>query len=655
MKSLWSNKVAKKIKPLSLKMRVYTSQLLGQDEDLVMHGGGNTSVKLTEKGKLGTENLLYIKGSGWDLETIEEQGFAPVKMESLMKMLELDKLSDAEMVYLQRASMTNPFAPNPSVEALLHALIPHKYVDHTHADAVVTITNTSNAKKYLKEIYGDNVLVIPYVMPGFILAKEIYRITKNVNWSELDAMILMNHGVFTFDEDAKTSYQKMIEIVSKAENFLKKKGAKVPSGGKKGSIDFEGLAAIRKAVSEKRGAPVLASVDNSAKNTSFSNHPEMSRIANRGPITPDHVIRTKAVPVILAKDSVRAIDVFEEKYQSYFNKFNDGKCTILDPAPRWGVWKGHGTISFGKTSKEVRIVSDIVKHTIKAIQQGEKLGGWKPLPKRDLFDMEYWELEQAKLKKGNKASSFQGKIALVTGAANGIGKACVEALLKEGAVVAALDINPQVASQFASDDVLGIQCDVTNIKSLKSAVEKTVGAFGGLDLLVSNAGIFPKSMKIADMDQKIWNRSLDLNLSSHQMLIHLCAPYFELGIEPAVVLIGSKNVPAPGPGASAYSVAKAGLTQLGRVAALELGPIGTRVNVIHPNAVYDTGVWTDEVLKTRAKNYGLSVQEYKTNNLLGVEVTSGEVAALVVDMLGPVFSKITGAQIPIDGGNDRVI
>jgi NAD(P)-dependent dehydrogenase (short-subunit alcohol dehydrogenase family) len=292
---------------------------------------------------------------------------------------------------------------------------------------------------------------------------------------------------------------------------------------------------------------------------------------------------------------------------------------------------------------------------MKAISQAEQLDSWTALSKKDLFEMEYWVLEQEKLKKGSGAKPMQGRIALVTGAASGIGKACVERLVAEGAVVAALDINPSITTSFNKAEILGLQCDVTDDEQLKQAIKKTVTQFGGLDLLITNAGIFPKSLSIADMNSDTWSKSLDVNVTSHQKLLTLCVPYLTLGINPSVVIIGSKNVGAPGPGASAYSVAKAGLTQLGRVAAMELGEKGIRVNVLHPNAVFDTGIWTDEVLETRARHYGMSVDEYKRNNILKVEVTSKDVAEMAVMMLGPVFSKTTGAQVPIDGGNDRII
>jgi len=269
--------------------------------------------------------------------------------------------------------------------------------------------------------------------------------------------------------------------------------------------------------------------------------------------------------------------------------------------------------------------------------------------------MEYWTLQQAKLKKKESSLELQGKIALITGAAGGIGKACAEALCEQGAVVAGLDINPEIAEIFNQQDQAGLTCDVTDDKAVQEAVEFIVRSFGGLDILVTNAGIFPVSRSIEEMDAESWNRSMKINLTSHQRLLKACIPYLKHGIDPAVIFIASKNVPAPGPGASAYSVAKAGLTQLARIAAMELAVFGIRVNIVHPDAVFDTGIWTQEVLEGRAKHYGLTVAEYKTKNLLKTEVTSKDVAAMVCAMAGRPFAKTTGAQVPIDGGNERVI
>lgn len=655
MKNNWNEAEASKIADDLLQLRVYTSRLLGADEDLVMHGGGNTSVKIKETNIFGEEqDILYVKGSGWNLGTIEKEGFSPVKLDVLHQLVELETLTDIEMVKYQRMAMTNPSAPNPSVETILHGIIPFTFVDHTHADAVVTVTNTPGGKERIKEIYGENMLIVPYVMPGFILAKTIYEMTKDIDWEKLEGMILMSHGVFTFANDAKSSYDKMIDIVAKAGDYLAAKGATTLVGTTQGTIDALKIATIRKAVADVWGKPILTRVDHSAASTAFSNLPNVADITSRGPLTPDHIIRTKRIPVVLSDSPKSDLEQYTKDYIAYYETHNQGE-TLLDQAPRWAVLPGTGTLSFGPTVKHLNIIEDITRHTKKAIVQAEHLGGWIALGQSDLFEVEYWSLEQAKLKRAGKPKALQGKVAIVTGAASGIGKACVESLVEQGAVVAGLDIAPEVESCFEQKEVLGIQCDVTSYEQLVNALQATVARFGGIDLLVSNAGIFPKSAKIADMDVQLWDKSLAVNLSSHQKLLQLCAPFLELGIDPAVVLIASKNVPAPGPGASAYSVAKAGLTQLGRIAAMELGAKGIRVNIMHPNAVYDTAIWTEEVLNARAKHYGLTVEQYKTNNVLKVEVTSKDVADLAVAMLGETFSKITGAQIPIDGGNERVI
>jgi len=656
MKNNWNDQDAAKLNNDLLDLRVYSSQLQGKEEDLVLHGGGNTSVKIKETNIYGEEEeLLYVKGSGWDLATIKRQGFAPVKLDRLLLMADFETLSDMDMVKYQRTAMTDPGAPNPSVEAILHALIPYRFVDHTHADAVVTLSNNPDGEARVREVFGKHMLIVPYVMPGFILAKEIHNMTKGLDWSTIEGMILLNHGIFTFHDDPKVSYNNMIKNVSLAEEYLAKAGAMDLSESTSSGFEPLKLATLRKEVSTAGGKAVLCSVNTNGKAVTFSNSSTLNEIANRGPLTPDHIIRTKRTPIIVSDDVVKDVANYVESYGTYFKTHTPGDLTQLTPTPQWGVWPGVGSLAFGPSVKNMGIIRDITDHTMKAIHQAEQLGGWKALPEKDLFEMEYWSLEQAKLSKGAKPKSMQGKIAIVTGAAGGIGKACVEKLIEEGAVVAALDINPDITTTFETDSVFGIQCDVTNDEQMKNAVEKTVETFGGIDMVVMNAGIFPKSLHIKEMDPAVWAKSMDLNLTSHQRLMSLVIPYLEVGIDAAIVIIASKNVPAPGPGAAAYSVAKAGLTQLGRVAAMELGPKGIRVNMVHPNAVYDTAIWTDEVLAARAKHYGLTVQEYKTNNVLKTEVTSHHVADLTVAMLGTTFGKTTGAQVPIDGGNDRII
>lgn len=660
MISRWDEKTAAGYAGDPLQMRVYTSRLLGEDPSLVLHGGGNTSVKTTVRNLFGEdEEVLYVKGSGWDLATIEAAGFAPVKLDVLKKMAGLAELTDHDMVKYQRAAMLDPSAPNPSVEAILHAVIPFNFVDHTHADAIVTVTNTDGGEARIREIYGERILIVPYVMPGFILAKTVYEMTRDTDWSKLEGIVLMNHGIFSFHDDAQESYERMIRLVGEAEAYIEANADYQLAAADPGEADLLALATLRREVSLAKGAPMLAKLVSDEQSVGFSRLADGATIATRGPLTPDHVIRTKRIPLIMNNDIAHSVAAYGDEYRAYFErnrsvvKGGEG-LTMLDPAPRWAIWPGLGRVAFGASAGECNIIDDITRHTIAAEQKAEGLGGWRALPEKDIFEVEYWELEQAKLKKGGSVPPFKGRVAIVTGAASGIGRACVNKLLAEGAAVVASDINPDVADMFKGA-VMPVVGDVTDMAVIQSMVVQAVSNFGGLDVVISNAGIFPSSCNIADMDDELWQKSMDVNLTSHRRLFTAAAPYLKVGIDPAIVVIASKNVPAPGPGAAAYSAAKAGLTQLARVAAFELGPDGVRVNVLHPNAVFDTGVWTEDVLIKRAASYGKSVEEYKRANVLGVEVSSMDVADLAAAMAGPLFSKTTGAQLPIDGGNDRVI
>lgn len=659
MNSLWNDNEANEFSTDPLQLRAYTSRILGREPSLVLHGGGNTSVKADATDLFGrTERLLYIKGSGWDLATIQPAGFAPVKLDVLLRMAELPALSDADMVRAQRAAMTDPSAPSPSVEAILHAIIPFDFVDHTHADAAVAVSNTANGDDRIREIYGDRVLYVPYVMPGFALARKVYEMTRDADWSQLEGIVLLHHGVFSFGNTARASYDRMIELVSRAERYLEQQGAvniDVHAIDPAADVELD-LARLRRAVSAAAGRPMILQLDASAESLSYGARGDVRDIATRGPLTPDHVIRTKVIPLVLGDEpAADAIAAYADAYRAYFARHASSDLRCLDPAPRWIVWPGRGTVAIGASVKDAAIVTDIARHTIRAVQWAEALGGWQALGEAELFEVEYWELEQAKLRGGGAPAPLQGKVAIVTGAASGIGRACAEMLAAQGAAVMALDINHDVERLFAKGSLVGGTCDVTDADSVTAAVHATIRRFGGLDILVSNAGLFPPSQKLEHMADDVWTRSLDLNLTSHQRLLRACIPFLREGAEPAVVIMASKNVPAPGPGAGAYSVAKAGLTQLGRVAALELAKDGIRVNMLHPHAVFDTGAWTPEVLAERAKAYGLTPEQYKTNNLLGVEVTSRDVAALACAMAGPIFRTTTGAQVAVDGGNERVV
>lgn len=661
VESLWNDEEAARYSvktPSDLGLRVYTSRLLGRDKNLVLHGGGNTSVKIRETNRFGEEEeILYVKGSGWDLETIEAAGFSPVRLGSAARLATLPRLSDPEMVNELRTAMTLASAPTPSVEAILHAVLPFKYVDHTHADAVVTLTNSAEGEALIREAYGDSVVVIPYVMPGFDLARLCAERFPDLAGPQTVGMVLLNHGIFSFGATARESYERMIELVRRAEELLERRGAwslgPFPEASA-GMPDPLATARLRHDVSRAAGFPMILATRRDARTLAFARRGDAARIAGQGPATPDHVIRTKRLPLV-----GRDVEGYVRAYRSYFEAHAPQAAvakTMLDPAPRVILDPELGLAAAGRTAKDAAIAAEIYGHTMDIIERAERLGGYQALPARDLFDMEYWDLEQAKLAQAGKPPVFAGEVALVTGAASGIGRAAVEALLARGAAVVGLDVDPKVSSIFTRRDFLGLRCDVTVEEEVAGALSAAVAAFGGLDLLVLNAGIFPAARRIADLLLADWDRVMRVNLDANLLLMRLCHPLLKLA--PAggrVVVIGSKNVPAPGPGAAAYSASKAALHQLARVAALEWGSDGIRVNVLHPNAVFDTGVWTEEVLASRAAAYGLSVEEYRRNNVLGVEVTSRDVAELAAELCGPRFAKTTGAWIPVDGGNERVI
>jgi len=657
MKSLWDDNEAAQF-PGELGLRIYTSRLLGRETALVLHGGGNTSVKITEKNLLGEdESLLYVKGSGWDLEHIEVAGFSPVRLNHLLKLAKLKQLSDPQMVNELRTHMTRASAPTPSIEAILHAVLPHKYVDHTHADAVVTVTNTANGLDRIREIYGDSVVVIPYIMPGFDLARLCADEFARQAGPKTVGMVLMNHGIFSFGATAKESYERMIELVTRAENYLAKHDAwTIPATAEKpaaGPLRWE-LAALRRELSTAARLPMILATHDDATSLAFARRKDVASISQQGPATPDHVIRTKRLPMLGCD-----VGAYTEAYKKYFNehahKARESK-TMLDPAPRVVLDPKLGVTTAGRSAKDAAIAFDIYAHTMAVIDRATRLGDYRVLSAQNLFDMEYWDLEQAKLKSGGKPPVFSGEIALVTGAASGIGKACVDSLLTRGAAVVGLDINIAITGLYRRPDYLGLVCDVTDEKQLTDALEKTARAFGGLDMLVLNAGIFPPGCRIEALSTAEWQKVLRINLDSNFVLMREAHALLKLAPRGGrVVVIGSKNVPAPGPGAAAYSASKAALNQLARVAALEWGADNIRINSLHPNAVFDTGIWTDEVLVARAKHYGLTVEQYKKNNVLKTEVTSRDVSELAAEMCGPLFAKTTAAQVPVDGGNERVI
>lgn len=657
MTSFWNDQEAAQYAG-DLAQRIYSSRLLGREPALVLHGGGNTSVKIRETNLFGEdEEILYIKGSGRDLATIDATGFSPCRMVPLLRLAQLPALSDSDMARELKCSMTDPSAPAPSVESILHASIPHKFVDHTHADALIAIMNTFDGAERVRELYGDRVVMVPYVMPGFKLARLCAETFPKEATAQTVGIVLMQHGLFTFGESARSAYEQMIELVTLAEDYLDRRGAwKISRSSTPTPLpdQREEIARLRCGLSSIAEKPMILMTHADEKCAAFARHEEITTLSQQGPATPDHILRTKRLPMI-----GRDLDGYRIAYEDYFHTHAGTagrELQMLDPAPRVILDSTLGMLTAGPTAKDAVIASDIYRQTIDIILRATAMGGYRALSAGDLFDVEYWDLEQAKVRSAAAPRVFAGEVALVTGAASGIGKACVDSLLRRGAAVAGLDITPAVTQMHRRPDYAGFVCDLTDESQIPRALESTVKAFGGLDMLVLNAGIFPKATPLSALTSSAWREVMQINLDASLAMMREAYPLLKLAPKGGrIVVIGSKNVPAPGPGVAAYSASKAALNQLARVAALEWGTDRIRINSIHPNAVFDTGLWTEEVLNARARSYGVSVEEYKTRNVLGVEVCSQDVAELAAEMCGPLFAKTTAAQVSVDGGNERVI
>jgi rhamnose utilization protein RhaD (predicted bifunctional aldolase and dehydrogenase)/NAD(P)-dependent dehydrogenase (short-subunit alcohol dehydrogenase family) len=636
---------------------VYGSRLLGAETSLVLHGGGNTSIKVRQADLYGNDvEVLHVKGSGWDLHDITPAGFAPVDVERVRRLIDLEELSDAAMLNELRGALVRADAPNPSVEAILHAVIPDRAIQHAHPDALLAISNTVGGLDKVKTLYGDRAVIVPYAMSGFRIARAAAVAYQREVTDKTEAVVLMNHGIFTFGDCTRQAYERMVDLVTEAEEYLAANSADgespQPATGPS-AVDRLQLARLRREISDAAGKPFLMRRHRDEVSWAFSQRPDLGEVALQGPATPDHVIWTKRIPLV-----GRDVGAYVKDYQSYFeeNAAGSDELRMLDPAPRVVLDPEFGMLSAGPDIAAQAAAADIYLQTIGVIEQAAGLGGYSAPKAADIFDLEYWELEQAKLDRVRQDGELAGEVAVVTGAASGIGRACALELLDRGAAVIGLDINPGVTEMTDAAGYLGVPCDLASMDATAAALDSSVERFGGADMLVAAAGLFPESAPISAHDPAAWRRAMSVNVDGLAQLLSLMHPLLlQAPSGGRVVVIGSKNVAAPGPGASAYSASKTAANQIARVAALEWAPDGIRVNSVHPDAVFDTALWTPELLAERAARYGMTIDEYKRRNLMSIEITSAAVAAVVATMLGPVFAPITGSHVPIDGGNDRVI
>ena len=661
-----------------LALRVYTSQLLGRVPELVSHGGGNTSVKTVEADFLGNSvEAICVKGSGWNLDTIEPPGLPAIRMEPLQAVRKRNILSDEDMVRFQRSNLLDPGSPNPSIEALLHAFLPYKFIDHSHAIAILSLTNQDNGEEICKQLYGDRIAIVPYVMPGFDLAKLTADISeKNPN---VEGLVLIKHGLFTFGDTAEESYSRHIDLVSIAEKAI----ADAPVKDHKVQSLSAGLMTADQVAPIIRGACATALGDGKYSRwvvrhrtsdtiRKFVDGTELSRYAAQGVITPDHNIRIKNKPLILPAplstpeagceqqfaDSVqKAVAEYNGAYVSYFERNNprhDNCKKQLDPMPRITLVAGVGLFALGKSAQQADVAADLYELTIDCILDAERVGKYQALPEHHLFDIEYWSLEQAKLGK-NKPLPLQGQVAVITGGAGMIGFATAKLFAENGAEIAILDIDEESVNQVAKSIgkyALPVVCNVNDKDAVSAAIEKVCNHFGGFDILVSNAGAAWQGA-IGELSESDLRASFELNFFAHQRLAQASTGIFiTQGSGGCLLFNASKQAINPGKNFGAYGLPKAATLFLSRQYALEYGSQGIRSNAVNADRIR-SGLLNDSLIGERAKARGLSESDYMAGNLLGLEVKAEDVAKAFLDQA--LAFKTTADVTVVDGGNINAI
>jgi rhamnose utilization protein RhaD (predicted bifunctional aldolase and dehydrogenase)/NAD(P)-dependent dehydrogenase (short-subunit alcohol dehydrogenase family) len=654
-----------------LAVRTYTTRLLGSDPKMVLHGGGNTSVKTRVKDQLGEDvDVICIKGSGWDMGVIEPVGLPAVRLEPLRKLRKLDKLSDEDMVNFQRINLLDSTAPNPSVETLLHAFLPHKFIDHVHSTAVLALTDQPDNKALVQEVYGERVAYVPYTIPGFALAKAVAEVFDK--HPKAEGLILLQHGIFTMGDTAEQAYSRMIEFVTMAEERLKLQrktlvAAKLP--GKLASVPeiapiLRGAVAIEKNPLAGTAKRQILDFRTNPQILAYVNGAELARYSQVGVVTPDHTIRTKNWPVIVpapeagtleqwSKDVHAAVDAFVARYHKYFED-NNAKSPVkkkeLDPLPRVILVPGVGMFGIGATAKDAAIAADIAENAVAVITDAEAMGEYRSISEFDMFEVEYWSLEQAKLGKSNE-KSLARQVAVITGGASGIGAATAKAMAKEGAEVAILDRDLEAAKAAAKKiggKALAVECDVTNPQSVRAAFDAVVSAFGGVDIVVSNAGAAWQGT-IGQVDDEILRKSFELNFWAHQAVAQHATRIMQAqGTYGCLLFNTSKQAVNPGKDFGPYGLPKAATLFLVKQYALDHGKDGIRANAVNADRIR-SGLLTDDMVAARSKARGVSETDYMSGNLLKREVTAEDVAQAFVYLA--TASKTTAAVVTVDGGN----
>ena len=654
-----------------LAVRTYTTRLLGSDPRLVLHGGGNTSVKTTVKDMLGEDvAVICIKGSGWDMGVIEPAGLPAVKLEPLRKLRKLDKLSDEDMVNFQRINLLDSSAPNPSVETLLHAFLPHKFIDHVHSTAVLALTDQPDNKTLVQEVYGDRVAYVPYTIPGFALAKSVADVFDRN--PDVEGLVLLQHGIFTVGDTAQQAYGRMIEFVTMAEERLGRQRKQLAQATPPANIAsvpeiapiLRGAVAIEKNPMAGTAKRQLLDFRTNAQILNYVNGAELARYSQVGVVTPDHTIRTKNWPVIVPAPEAgkldewalavhEAVDAYVARYHRYFEE-NNARSPVkkkeLDPLPRVILVPGVGMFGVGGSAKDAAIAADIAENAIAVITDAEAMGEYRSISDYDMFEVEYWSLEQAKLGKSNE-KSLARQVAVITGGGSGIGAATAKAMAKEGAEVAILDRDLEAAKAVAKKiggKALAVECDVTNPQSVRAAFDAVVSAFGGVDIVVSNAGAAWQGT-IGKVDDETLRKSFELNFWAHQAVAQHATRIMQAqGTYGCLLFNTSKQAVNPGKDFGPYGLPKAATLFLVKQYALDHGKDGIRANAVNADRIR-SGLLTDDMVAARSKARGVSEADYMAGNLLKREVTAEDVADAFVYLA--TASKTTAAVVTVDGGN----
>jgi rhamnose utilization protein RhaD (predicted bifunctional aldolase and dehydrogenase)/NAD(P)-dependent dehydrogenase (short-subunit alcohol dehydrogenase family) len=665
-----------------LALRLYTTRLLGRDPKLVLHGGGNTSLKTRMRDRLGEEvAVLRVKATGADMASIEADGLVAVRLDPMRKLRALDRIEDEDLVGIERANLIDPAAPNPSVEMMLHAFLPHKFVDHTHATAVLSVIDQPDGEQKCADVFGQRLGFVPYVMPGFGLAKKAIEVFERDKPS--DGLILGKHGIVTYGENAREAYERMIEMVTLAEDFIARRRKTVAAAALPHNIAAEARVApiVRGACSEKDpklgGAwrRLILEFRRSDSVLGFVNSENLARVGQAGVLTPDHTIRTKNWPLILpapqgdsldefARAARTRADEFAVHYHRYFERNNKrvgGIKRKLDPLPRVVLVPGLGLFGLGRSKRDAIIAADIAETWIEGVTDAEAIGRFESISEADMFDCEYWPLEQAKLApilpspaSGGglgRGSPLAGQIAAVTGAAGAIGAATARAFAAAGAEVALLDVNFSAANEQAekiAPTALPVACDVTDAESVRTAFDKIVKEFGGVDIVISNAGAAWQG-RIGEVDEAIMRESFELNFYGHQRVAQAAAHIMLAQKTGGCLLFNvSKQAVNPGPNFGPYGIPKAALLALMRQYALDYGADGIRANAVNADRIR-SGLLTPDMIASRSKARGVSEKDYMSGNLLGREVTADDVAQAFLHHA--LALKTTADVTTVDGGN----